>query len=90
MESLQQALASTLDHQPQVRSQAELTINQLKLQPHFGLQLISISQDPSIHLSIRQSAALAFKNYIKSAWNPIVNSSDLSYSPSLYLPSLTS
>ncbi|KAH9814533.1 Cse1-domain-containing protein [Melampsora americana] len=69
-ELITQALANTLDPNPTIRSQAELTLKQAKTtSDHFGLNLIAITQNQTLHTSIRQASALAFKNYLKSSWS---------------------
>ena len=74
-ELITQALAHTLDPNPTTRSQAELTLKQAKTtSDHFGLILIAITQNHTIHTSIRQASALAFKNYVKSSWSQSVSS----------------
>lgn len=73
-ELITQALAHTLDPNPTTRSQAELTLKQAKTtSDHFGLILIAITQNHTIHTSIRQASALAFKNYVKASWSQSVS-----------------
>ncbi|KAG0145573.1 hypothetical protein CROQUDRAFT_671687 [Cronartium quercuum f. sp. fusiforme G11] len=70
LEMISQALANTLHHQPEIRLQAESILEKAKIESdQFSIILIQISNNQANHLSIRQAAALAFKNYIKSSWS---------------------
>ncbi|GAA5820705.1 hypothetical protein JCM11251_003120 [Rhodosporidiobolus azoricus] len=61
-------LISTLSPDATVRRQAERELLAAQAHPSFGPTILALAQDASQPKPTRQSAALAFKNWIKANW----------------------
>ncbi|KDE04885.1 hypothetical protein MVLG_04744 [Microbotryum lychnidis-dioicae p1A1 Lamole] len=68
LEQLAQMLTSTLDSSAATRRQAERNLLQIQAHPSFGVWILQLAQDGNRNKTIRQSAALNFKNWIKANW----------------------
>ncbi|SCZ88440.1 BZ3500_MvSof-1268-A1-R1_Chr2-1g04412 [Microbotryum saponariae] len=68
LEQLAQMLTSTLDSSAATRRQAERNLLQIQTHPSFGVWILQLAQDGNRNKTIRQSAALNFKNWIKANW----------------------
>lgn len=66
--SLVQILTSTLSSDSTIRRNAEKELLILQSSIEFGSAILNLTQDINQNKSIRQSAALNFKNWIKSNW----------------------
>lgn len=61
-------LAATLSLDSLTRRQAEKSLSLAQSHPDFPTLVLSLAQDVNQQKSIRQSAALSFKNWIKLNW----------------------
>ena len=61
-------LSNTLSLDSDLRRAAERELSQAQAHPSFGPLVLALCQDTSLAKSTRQSAALSFKNWIKSNW----------------------
>lgn len=66
--SLVQILTSTLSPDSTIRRNAEKELLILQSSIEFGSAILNLTQDINQNKSIRQSAALNFKNWIKFNW----------------------
>ncbi|MBW0489032.1 hypothetical protein O181_028747 [Austropuccinia psidii MF-1] len=73
---LSQCLSQSLNPNPSTRKLAEEQLEIAKRHPGFGHMLITITQDQKADNTIRQSSALAFKNWIKTSWTPEEDAED--------------
>ncbi|CAO3610336.1 unnamed protein product [Cunninghamella blakesleeana] len=60
----------TTNFNPSTRKTAESTLSQIEKQPGFPLALVQLISDQNIDQTIRFTAAVYFKNYIKRNWVP--------------------
>jgi importin-9 len=70
-EEVVRLLADTQVSAETPRKQAELQLHALYTQPGFGKALASIGSHDSVPVNIRQSALLAFKQFIQTGWSPV-------------------
>ncbi|XP_024956859.1 uncharacterized protein LOC102610802 isoform X3 [Citrus sinensis] len=61
-------LSATLDPNQEVRSFAEVSLNQASLQPGFGAALSKVAANREISFGLRQLAAVLLKHFIKKHW----------------------
>jgi exportin-2 (importin alpha re-exporter) len=61
-------LAATLNPDAATRRGAERELLAAQAHPSFGPLVLQLAQDTTAQKSIRQSAALSFKNWIKANW----------------------
>ena len=65
---LSQLLSGSLSHDPTVRREAERALEQMQRQPGFGLLPLQLTGSAGIDRSVKQAAALLYKNYVKANW----------------------
>ncbi|CCH43682.1 Importin-8 [Wickerhamomyces ciferrii] len=63
------ALAQTLDANPQVRKQAEQQLLEFEKQPGFTVYCLDLAVDSSVPNTIKSSASVFFKNRILNHWS---------------------
>lgn len=63
------ALAGSLDPNPQMRKQAEAQLSEFAKQPGFTVYCLELAVDGQVPISQRSSAAVFFKNRIIGYWN---------------------
>lgn len=70
MQMLRSALEQTLSPEGPTRKAAERFLATLAAQPNYVLLLLQVLENGTEERSIRLSAALVFKNFIKNNWDP--------------------
>lgn len=65
---LSECFLKTLQPEPETRKQAEAFLKAQSNQPGFGINILSLIDSPAAPESIRQAAAVNFKNFIKYHW----------------------
>ncbi|KAI0045675.1 ARM repeat-containing protein [Auriscalpium vulgare] len=65
-----QALASTLNPDPNIRIAAELHLSELLTNPQSALSLSQLISVQDAEISIRQSASIVLRKYVKEHWSP--------------------
>lgn len=68
LDQLSTLLGATLDPNATTRRAAERELTQLQSNDSFGPLILQLTQDSSRSKSVRQSASLCFKNWIKANW----------------------
>jgi exportin-2 (importin alpha re-exporter) len=63
-------LAQSLSPAPDARRTAEQGLEQARAQPGYGLACLQLAADGAADAIVRQSAAVAFKNYVRKSWAP--------------------
>lgn len=71
---LSQCFLNTLSPLPDPRRQAEAALSDAADKPNYGLAVLRLVAESSVDEQIRQSAAVNFKNHLKSRWLPAQNS----------------
>ncbi|KAF6754194.1 armadillo-type protein [Ephemerocybe angulata] len=66
-----QVLAATLNPNTTTRVQAELTLGELFTQPTTGIALSQLVLAQDAETSLRQSASITLRKYIRERWSPI-------------------
>lgn len=70
LQFLSQCFLNTLSPHAQPRRQAESALFEAADRPNYGLAVLQLVAEPSVDEQIRQSAAVNFKNHLKSRWSP--------------------
>lgn len=78
---LSQCFLNTLSPLPEPRRQAEAALSNAADKPNYGLAVLRLVAESSVDEQIRQSAAVNFKNHLKSRWLPAQNSEILNPIP---------
>lgn len=65
---LSQLLSGSLSHDPTIRREAERALEQMQRQPGFGLLPLQLTGSAGVDRSVKQAAALLYKNYVKANW----------------------
>lgn len=78
---LSQCFLNTLSPLPDPRRQAEAALSEAADKPNYGLAVLRLVAESSVDEQIRQSAAVSFKNHLKSRWLPAQNSEILNPIP---------
>lgn len=78
---LSQCFLNTLSPLPDPRRQAEAALSDAASKPNYGLAVLRLVAESSVDEQIRQSAAVNFKNHLKSRWLPAQNSDVLNPIP---------
>lgn len=71
MQQLAGLLQATFSPDATTRKSAEAQLSALQRQPGFGALPLGLSTSEGLDKSIRQAAALLYKNYIKQHWNSV-------------------
>ncbi|KAL8208094.1 hypothetical protein R6Q57_007506 [Mikania cordata] len=67
LQFLSQCFLDTLSPQPEPRRRAEKNLSDTS---NYGLAVLHLVAEPSVHEQIRQCAAVNFKNHLKTRWVP--------------------
>lgn len=78
---LSQCFLNTLSPLPEPRRQAEAALSNAADKPNYGLAVLRLVAESSVDEQIRQSAAVNFKNHLKSRWLLTQNSEILNPIP---------
>ncbi|CAK9136910.1 unnamed protein product [Ilex paraguariensis] len=68
LQFLSQCFLNALSPQPEPRRRAEAALAEASDKPNYGLAVLRLVAEPSVDEQIRQSAAVNFKNHLKSRW----------------------
>ena len=63
-------LNQTLSPDDAIRRPAEQSLQALQREPGYSLWLLKLIQEPSLPPYTSQAAAIAFKNFVKTYWDP--------------------
>ena len=93
MDQLASALQTSLSPNPAERRAAERTLDTLKASPGFSQVALELAQSSNAGYdkSIRQAAAVAFKNFIRQGWKKVCRRRSLlsvKYTLTMFLSSL--
>ncbi|GKG26905.1 exportin-2, partial [Tanacetum coccineum] len=67
---LSQSFCDTLSPLPEPRRCAEKKLSDAADSPNFTLAFLRLVAEPSVNEQIRNSAAVNFKNHLKTHWGP--------------------
>ncbi|KZT52890.1 ARM repeat-containing protein [Calocera cornea HHB12733] len=70
MSDISSILFATMSPDPRTRIEAEISLADTFTQPQTGLILAQISVSPEMDVSLRQSAAIALRKYVREYWAP--------------------
>ncbi|KAD3069050.1 hypothetical protein E3N88_36930 [Mikania micrantha] len=70
LQFLSQCFLDTLSPLPEPRRRAEKNLSDAADTPNYGLAVLRLVAEPSVDEQIRQSAAVNFKNHLKTRWVP--------------------
>ncbi|KAK9056120.1 hypothetical protein SSX86_027208 [Deinandra increscens subsp. villosa] len=70
LQFLSKCFLDTLSPQPEPRRHAEKNLSTAADTPNYGLGVLRLVAEPSVDEQIRQSAAVNFKNHLKTRWLP--------------------
>ncbi|KAK9279305.1 hypothetical protein L1049_012984 [Liquidambar formosana] len=70
LQFLSQCFLHTLSPSPEPRRRAENSLSEAADRPNFGLAVLRLVAEPSVDDQIRQSAAVHFKNHLRTRWSP--------------------
>lgn len=70
MQQLAALFTQTLAPAPEARKAAEAGLAQAAAQPGYGLACLQLAAAASAEATVRQSAAVAFKNHVKKVREP--------------------
>ncbi|KAL8494897.1 hypothetical protein ACS0TY_019165 [Phlomoides rotata] len=73
LQFLSQCFLNTLSPLPDPRRRAEAALAEAADRPNYGLAVLRLVAESSVDEQIRQSAAVNFKNHLKSHWAPQPN-----------------
>lgn len=65
---LSQCFLNTLFPLAEPRRRAEAALSEAADRPKYGLAVLRLVAEPSVDEQVRQSAAVNFKNHLKSRW----------------------
>ncbi|KAL7125678.1 hypothetical protein ABFS83_14G132800 [Erythranthe nasuta] len=70
---LSQCFLNTLSPLPEPRRRAEAALAEAADRPNYGLAVLRLVAEPTVDAQISQSAAVNFKNHLKTRWAPQPN-----------------
>ncbi|EYU38882.1 hypothetical protein ABFS82_14G134100 [Erythranthe guttata] len=70
---LSQCFLNTLSPLPEPRRRAEAALAEAADRPNYGLAVLRLVAEPTVDAQISQSAAVNFKNHLKTRWSPQPN-----------------
>ncbi|XP_044492917.1 exportin-2-like [Mangifera indica] len=70
LQNLSQCFLHTLSPSPEPRRAAEKSLAEAAERPNYGLAVLRLVAEPTVDDQIRQSAAVNFKNHLRSRWAP--------------------